>query len=173
MVMRNGDTNPPGPLNDNRNGNGRRHVSKEQMFMEKYHDLADRARQKGLVVEFKSDKVLKDYLGMNWLVGKQLGFPIPDHCLYISDSASWKDKYETLVHELIEVKYMTRDDTYWPGHCRAMIMQDDFDQVGTELPDHWIIDVHILKSDGKSRKIAHRHKSRRSARGQTAVAAAR
>jgi hypothetical protein len=102
------------------------------------------------------DTIMHDYAGMNWKVAhlKGYGFPIPDDTIYIAEAMNWQKRYETLRHELIEIKIMTHKDVYWPAHCVALEEENKKDP----LPDSFIVTarkrkVHVVKSQKQNRKV--------------------
>ena len=61
-----------------------------------YQRLLAFAQQKGYKVVYKSARVLKDYIGMNPIAAKSMGFPMPDDEIWVLKSSRLPTKYTTL-----------------------------------------------------------------------------
>jgi len=64
---------------------------------------------------------LRDYAGMNYEVGRLLGFPISENSIHVDRSMSGKKLFQTLKHEIVEVNLMKKGLSYWESHCQALI----------------------------------------------------
>lgn len=77
-------------------------------------------QRRGITVEFVGDEVLHDYIGMNSEAARAMGFPMPDDTIYVDKSLHDRVKYETLLHEMIEMDLMREGKKYWPSHLVAL-----------------------------------------------------
>lgn len=90
---------------------------------EMYYYLVEDAKKAGVTVRLVSSSTLLDYAGMNSEAAKGLGFNIPDETIYIKGSLSWKARYYTLNHEMVEMGLMDGGSRYWPAHKRALKLE--------------------------------------------------
>lgn len=69
---------------------------------------------------------LKDYAGMNFYAAEKFGFPFPYsvNTVLIARTLPVKDKFETLNHEIDEIKHMAKGMCYWHAHARALEVED-------------------------------------------------
>lgn len=77
-------------------------------------------RKKGFHVHFVPDKKTADYIGMNDVVGKKLGFPIKKKTLEVDRNLTLKEKRAVLAHERIERELMAKGWPYWKAHKFAL-----------------------------------------------------
>ena len=89
-------------------------------YKKKFQELVDLAAGQGLKVEIVPDKVTYDFVGMNPLAARQLGFECPPRVIQIDDHLNWKEKYHTLKHELIELGLMSEGMSYGSAHKIAL-----------------------------------------------------
>lgn len=91
-----------------------------KLWHKKLHDLIRIANQKGLKVEFCTDKYSKDYLGMNPEAAGVMGFPSKKNTIYIDKHLSQEDKYHVLKHEIYEYDRMKNGASYYKAHVAAL-----------------------------------------------------
>jgi hypothetical protein len=91
-----------------------------QRYRDALEDLQETCEKKGIKVEFVGDDVLQDYIGMNSEAAKAMGFKMPPNTIYVSKTLHAKIKYETLVHEMVEMGLMREGRKYWPSHLVAL-----------------------------------------------------
>lgn len=87
-------------------------------YKELYEGLKRACERHHIKVEEVMD--LKDYAGMNDVIAGQLGYHMPKKTIYIDCNLSTQGKYETLKHEMIERKLMSKGVKYWKAHCEAL-----------------------------------------------------
>lgn len=92
-------------------------------YREMYNYLKKDAKDAGVEVKLVSSKTLLDYAGMNSSVAERIGFEIPDDTIYIKKSLSWKERYHTLNHEMVEMGLMGGGKKYWPAHKKALELE--------------------------------------------------
>jgi len=93
-------------------------------YEDKLKDLIIRTRNSGIKVDFVGTKTLKDYMGMNTEAAHDMGYPLGNKTIHISKSASAKDKYDTLKHELYEMEQMKKGESYWKAHVKALAREN-------------------------------------------------
>jgi hypothetical protein len=77
----------------------------------------------GVKVVFRGDsgrKGLRDYAGMNFNIGKKMGYPIKKDEIVISKYSPLDKQITDLKHELTERKLMIEGEPYWKAHCVAL-----------------------------------------------------
>ena len=94
------------------------------LYQKKLKDLITKTEQSGIKVDFVGTKTLKDYLGMNTEAARDMGYPLGNKTIHISKSASAKDKYDTLKHELYEMEQMKKGESYWKAHVKALAREN-------------------------------------------------
>ena len=89
-------------------------------YKEEYAGLIRKCVSCGLRVKEVGDRTTRDYVGMNDMAGKAMGFKIPDKTIYIDNNMSMAGKVHTLRHEMIERKLMKDGKNYWEAHKEAL-----------------------------------------------------
>jgi len=95
-------------------------MAKHSYYEQKFKELKDECKERGITVKLVNDYKTRDYLGMNPEAAKSIGYPIPNNTIYVDRQMNWRDRYGTLVHEVIEYKLMNKGDSYWKAHCKAL-----------------------------------------------------
>lgn len=80
----------------------------------------EKCKKQGYKVQFVPDKRTADYIGMNDVVGKKLGFRIKGKTLQVDDNLTLKEKRAVLAHERIERGLMAKGWPYWKAHKEAL-----------------------------------------------------
>jgi len=92
-----------------------------EMYKKKFHQLVVYCHNNGMKVCLVPKDVLKDYAGMNWWAARMMSFPFPNkQTIYVAHNMTWKDRYETLRHEIDEIELMRKGMKYWPAHKKAL-----------------------------------------------------
>lgn len=106
----------------------------------KYKDmlktLLSKCKQHDIKVVFCKDKRTRDYIGMNPMAARAMGFPLRNgkRVILVDNNMSYQDKYETLKHELDEWARMQKNGgDYWEAHTRALEREGD-DRVVARMP---------------------------------------
>jgi hypothetical protein len=86
----------------------------------RFASLCEKARKQGLSVRIVPQKKLRDYVGMNDLAAKAIGFPSPKKTIMLSKASTLVTKGNTLKHELEERRKMSNGEKYWPAHVFAL-----------------------------------------------------
>lgn len=90
-------------------------------YLSRYLNLLRKCKESGITVHLVATKVLHDYAGMNDEIARKLGFKkLPNRTILIDKNMSVKTKYETLVHEIVEMKLMEKGTKYWTAHLKAL-----------------------------------------------------
>ena len=89
-------------------------------YREMYSYLVEDAKEAGVTVKLVSSGILLDYAGMNSEAAEEIGFKMPCDTIYIKKSLSWKSRYHTLNHEMVEMGCMEGGRRYWPAHRKAL-----------------------------------------------------
>ena len=85
-----------------------------------YKKLVAKSRSKGVKVTSVKDRTTRDYVGMNDLAAKKMGFPMKSKTIYIDRNLPYRVKCHTLNHEQIERDLMSKGDSYWTAHKKAL-----------------------------------------------------
>jgi hypothetical protein len=103
---------------------GSRKMASYASYRDKYEGLVGLARAKGLRVRLVKDRVTRDYIGMNPMAAKAIGFKIAPNTIEIDNNLTWKEKCHTLNHELIEYDLMKKKGwPYWKAHKKALKLE--------------------------------------------------
>lgn len=90
-----------------------------------YKELAERAREKGYSIRYANSDELKDYLGMNDLAGKAMGYPeLKKKEIILKSHMTWEQKFRTLRHEVYERGKMAKGKDYWSAHNDALKFEE-------------------------------------------------
>lgn len=90
-------------------------------YKEAYLKLKQICIGRGYKIEEVPDSKTKDYVGMNDLAAKDLGYPkMPKKTIYVDNWIDSKAKYHTLKHEMIERGLMAKGKSYWAAHKVAL-----------------------------------------------------
>jgi len=92
-------------------------------YKESYKSLVKVAHSKGLKVTGVKDRTTKDYVGMNDLAARKLGYKIRKKTIYVDKNLNYKVKAHTLNHEIIERDRMSKGDSYWVAHKKALKLE--------------------------------------------------
>ena len=100
-------------------------MKKLATYRKALHDLIKECKQAGIRVKFVPDYKTRDYLGMNPLAAKAMGF---NNCngktVLIDNQMNYKDKYIVLKHELDEWTMMRKHGMeYWQAHDIALDLE--------------------------------------------------
>lgn len=96
-------------------------MKKEVNYKEAYLKLKQRCHNLGYTVKEVVDSKTKDYVGMNDLAAKDIGYPrMSKKCLYVDNWLGYEARYHTLKHEMIERKLMSQGKRYWSAHTIAL-----------------------------------------------------
>lgn len=79
-----------------------------------------KCKAQGFTVKFVPDKRTADYIGMNDVVGKKLGFRIGKKTLMVDKNLSLTSKAQVLAHERRERNEMAKGAPYWKAHRNAL-----------------------------------------------------
>lgn len=82
--------------------------------------LCEKAHAQGLKIRMVPQKRLHDYIGMNDLAAKAIGFPSPKKTIMLRKTSTLSVKADTLKHELDERGKMAKGQKYWPSHVYAL-----------------------------------------------------
>ncbi len=89
-------------------------------YRQLYNSCIVQAKKMGFSVREVGSYSLRDYAGMQPLAAKKLGYDMPPKVIHIDKDMSYKDKFKTLNHELIEIRKMQQGDSYWNAHKVAL-----------------------------------------------------
>lgn len=89
-------------------------------MISQWERLKTLAFKSGLKVELVSSRYLHDFIGMNPLAAKELGFRMPANKIWILKTLSAETQLHTLRHELIEYHHMMKGDKYFQAHVFAL-----------------------------------------------------
>lgn len=94
-------------------------------YKEQYQRLVKHAKDKNITVKEVTPRTLADYAGMNGYAAKKMGCPRVDKKeIFILKGMNYKDKYETLRHELNEIRLMAKGSEYWQAHRASLRIED-------------------------------------------------
>jgi hypothetical protein len=98
-----------------------------QIYKDAMEEKLEACKRRGITVKFVGDDVLQDYIGMNSEAAKAMGFKWPEGLgkepskwVLVGETLHSKIKYETLVHEMVEMGLMGDGRPYWPSHLVAL-----------------------------------------------------
>lgn len=92
-----------------------------EIYKRRFLRLKAMAQASGYHIRLVPKDRMKDYIGMNYYAARMMGFPFKDKMgIMIRESLSYKDKYETLRHEIDEIELMRKGDSYWVAHKKAL-----------------------------------------------------
>jgi len=97
-----------------------------ELWSERYKALKQTCRKQGISVRKVPDNKTKDYVGMNDLAAKPLGYKMAKKTIYIDKNLSTRAKAHTLNHEMIERDLMRKGKTYWQAHKVALKKETHF-----------------------------------------------
>ena len=88
----------------------------------RYNRLVKEAKSIGLKVKLVPNKYTLDFIGNNPEAAKVLDMPCPKNTIVVDEFLNWKDRAETLKHEIVEYQEMKHEGmTYGEAHSIALV----------------------------------------------------